>query len=43
MFSELVTAEAKVDSEAVSCCKSCLFDEEISCNSEDINAALAWK
>lgn len=36
----LVTGEAKLDSLPVSCCKSCLFDGEISCNSGDINTVL---
>lgn len=39
----LVTGKAELDSLPVSCCKSCLFDGEISCNSEDINTRLAWK
>lgn len=38
----LVTGKANLDPLAVSCCKSCLLDEEISCNSEDINTVLAW-
>lgn len=42
-MARLVTGRAKLDSLAVSCCKSHLFDGEISCNSEDINTVLARK
>lgn len=41
-MTRLVTGEAKLDSLAVYCCKSSLFDGEISCNSGDINTVLAW-
>lgn len=40
-MARVVTGTAKLDSLAVSCCKSCLFDREISCNSGDINTVLA--
>lgn len=39
----LVTGKAKLDRVPVSCCKSCLLDGEISCNSEDINTVLTRK
>lgn len=42
-MARLVTGKAKLDSLPVSCCKSSLFDGEISCNSEDINMVLALK
>lgn len=42
-MARLVTGKAKLDSLPVNCCKSSLFDGEISCNSEDINMVLALK
>lgn len=42
-MARVVTGTAKLDSFPVSCCKSCLFDREISCDSEDINMVLALK